>query len=221
MRRLALLPNRPSCYSVSMNNTSRTRLAILGTMSELHRQPLPYDLARLSNIVVRLAPDLLCAEITPATWEQEDLSTAAFEVREALAPIVAATDIVLIPVVPTSERFADFTPPGGWRRGIVLAFDRLLRWGQLKAGSPEAINGVQFGVFCHIVCHLIEITWTAQDRANWEAQNKRMVESILRVIQRDPGRRVLVAAQCQRLHRLAPLLSAHAGEIEIVNYQEL
>jgi hypothetical protein len=190
-------------------------------MSELHRQPLPYDLARLSEIVVRLAPDLLCAEITPVAWEKGDLSTAAFEVREAMVSVVAATDIVLVPVVPTSERFANFTPTGGWRRGLAMLFARLLQWVELKAGRPEAINGVPFGVFCHTVCHFIEMVWTAQDRANWEAQNKAMVESILGVIQRDPGRRVLVAVQCQRLHRLAPLLSAHAGEIEIVNYQDL
>ena len=204
-----------------MNTTSRTRLAILGTLSDLHRQPIAYDLVCLRTLVADLAPDLVCAEITKEAWEGGNLSTAALEVREALAPVVAATDIVLVPVVPTSKQFTDFAPAAGWQRRLVQAFDRLLRWGQRKADRPEAVNGLMFGLFCHTLCALTEMVWTAEDRAAWEAQNQTMAENILQVVQRDPGRRVLVAVQCQRLHRLIPLLRAHANMLEIVNYQEL
>lgn len=202
-------------------NAPKTRLAILGTMSDLHRQPISYDLDCLQKVVADISPDLLCAEITTEAWERGDFSQASLEVREALAPVIASMDIVLIPVTPTPERFADFTPDSGWRRRIVRTFDRFLRWGQIQADDARTVNGMWFGAFCHTVCWLTEMFWTAEARAIWERQNKRLVENIVRAAQRDSGRRVLVTVQCQRLHRLIPLLHAHDDLFKIVAYQNL
>ena len=204
-----------------MDALARTRLAVLGTLSDLHREPLAYDLACLRSLVTHLAPDLLCAEITRDAWERSELSAATVEVREALAPVEGATDIVIVPVAATLKPYTEFIPAEPWRRNLVRAFDRLLRWGQRKANRPEAINGLLFGAFCHTVCWLAETLWTVEQRAEWEAQNRAMAGNILRAVQRDPGRRVLVAVQCQRLHRLMPLLHAQADAFEIVNYQAL
>ena len=43
---------------------NKTRLAILGTISDLHRQSIRYDLDCLQKVVADISPDLLCAEIT-------------------------------------------------------------------------------------------------------------------------------------------------------------
>ena len=203
-----------------MNTASRTRLAVLGTLSDLHRQPIAYDLNCLRALVADLAPDLLCAEITREAWEGGDLSAAAVEVREALAPVVAATDIVLVPVLPTPTHYADFTPATGWRRDVARAFNRALRWGQREADRPEAVNGAIFGAFCHTLCALTEMMWTAEDRAAWEAQNRALAENIVQAVQQDRGRRVLVTVQCQRKHWLAAHLRRQA-DVELVDYWEL
>jgi hypothetical protein len=202
-------------------NTTQTRLAILGTMSDLHRQPISYDLNCLQQVVADLSPDLLCAEITQEAWEQADLAQAAVQVREALAPLIASTDIVLIPVAPSPKQYLDFSPDSGWRRRIVRNFDRLLGWGQIQANDVRNINGLGFGAFCHTVCWLTEMFWTEQERAAWESQNRELVENVVRAVQRDSGRRVLVVVQCQRLHRLIPLLHAHNDLLKIVAYQNL
>jgi hypothetical protein len=204
-----------------MNASSRTRLAILGTMSDLHRQPIRYDLHCLEEIVADISPDFLCVEITIEAWERGDLSQAAVEVPEALAPIVASTDIVLIPVAPTPDQYSDFTPRTGWRRPVIKAFDRLLRWGQIQADTVQAVNGFWFGAFCHTVCWLTEVFWVREDRDAWERQNRELAENIVRAVERDRGRRVLVAVQCQRLHRLNRLLRDHDDLFEIVHYQRL
>ena len=204
-----------------MNASPQTRLAILGTMSDLHRQPISYDLDCLQQIVAEVSPDLLCAEITMEDWEREDFSRAALEVREALAPVIASTDIVLIPVAPTLERYADFTPDSGWRRRLVQTFDRILRWGQIQADDARTVNGAWFGAFCHTICWLTESLWSAKDRVAWEKQNEELVENIIGAVRRDSGRRVLVTVQCQRLHRLLPLLHAHDDLFKIVRYQNL
>ena len=204
-----------------MTISSRTRLAVLGTLSDLHREPLAYDLACLRALLAELSPDLLCAEITREAWEGGDLSSAALDVREALAPVAAATDIVLVPVLTTPQYFADFTPAAGWRRELVRAFDHTLQWAERQAGRPEAVNGTLFGAFCHTLCWLSESLWTTEDRMAWEAQNKAMAENILLTVQRDPGLRVLVTLHCQRLHVLLSLLRAHSDDLEIVDYREL
>lgn len=200
---------------------TKSRLALLATMSELHRQPIAYDLACLRDLVAALAPDLLCAEITRQMWEGDDLSQAALEVREALAPVVAATDVVLIPIAPTPHRFADFAPPAGWREQTVRTFDRVLRWGQQKAGRPEAVHGLAFEAFCHTVCTLTELSWTADKRRQWNEQNRTMANNIVQAVRRDSGRRVLVAVQCQRIRKLEPLLKRHSDIIELVAYSQL
>lgn len=202
-------------------NSSKTQLAILGTMSDLHQQPISYDLDCLRKIVVEVSPDLLCAEITREAWERNDLSQSALEVQEALAPVIASMDIVLIPIAPSPKRYNDFMPKSGWRSRLVWTFDRLLRWGQIHADDARTINGMWFDAFCHTVCWLTEIFWTAKDRAAWELQNQELVKNIVQVVQRDSGRRVLVVVQCQRLHRLSPLLQARDDLFKIVGYQDL
>ncbi len=190
-------------------------------MSDLHCQPIAYDLACLRKVVTDLAPDLLCAEITMEDWEREDFSRASLEVREALASVIASTDIVLIPVAPSPEQYVDFTPDSAWRRRLVRTFDRLLRWGQIQADDVRTVNGPWFGAFCHTVCRLTESLWTEKDRAAWEKQNEELAENIIRAVKRDSGRRVLVAVQCQRLHRLIALLRAHDDLFRMVDYQSL
>jgi hypothetical protein len=202
-------------------NNPKTRLALLGTMSDLHKQPIGYDLACLQNIVAELAPDLLCAEVTREAWEQCDLSHSSVEIRESLAPTIAVTDTVLIPVAPTPQQFSDFAPLHGWRYRLVKIFDRFFRWGQIQAHNPDTVNGPWFGAFCHTVCMAMELLWSAEERAAWEKQNKELADNILHAIQRDTGRRVLVAVQCQRLHHLVPLLRAYADLFDIVGYQNL
>ena len=204
-----------------MNIPSRTRLAILGTISDLHRQLLPYDLACLRQIVTEQAPDLLCAEITTADWEQGNLAAAELEVCEALAPVAAFTDIVLVPVAPSEKQYPEFASPTGWRQRATPYGIRAIRWGQQQAATPEAVNGLVFGAFCHTICTLTEATWTGAERAAWEDQNQAMAQNILQVVRHDPGRRVLVVVQCQRMHRLVPLLKGHAAELEVVPYQQL
>jgi len=204
-----------------MSESPRTRLALLGTMSDLHNQPISYDLRNLQKILTDLLPDLLCAEITKEAWEGGDLSEASLELRKALVPAVDVTDIVLVPVVPSTKQFADFAPLGGWRRRLIRTFDRLLRWGQRRANTADAINGAWFGLFCHSVCEITETLWSKHDRAAWESQNQILVENIIKAVWNNEGARVLVAVQCQRLHQLVPLLEKHSNLFDLVGYQNL
>ncbi len=199
----------------------RTRLAILRTMGALHGESLRYDLEALQAIVFQLAPDLLCAEITREAWEQGDLSGTTLEVREALAPVIALTDTVLVPVAPSANQFSDFRAPPGIRRSLASQFERLLRFGQRSARTPEGIHGPAFELFCHTVCALEEMTWAEADRDAYRDHTEGMAGNILEAVQRDPGGRVLVVVQCQWHHTLEPLLEQAAAWLELVDYRDL
>lgn len=204
-----------------MNAKQRTRLAVLATLADLHCELVSYDLVSLRTLVADLAPDLLCAEVTRETWEGDDLSQAAVEVRDALVQVVEVTDVVLVPVAPDADRFADFAPEVGWQHGFVRTIDRALRWGQRKADTPEAINGTLFEAFCHPLCRLTEWSWTAEKRRAWTEQNRIIADNIIQAVERDSRRRVLVAVQCQRIHKLVPLLKRRDDLIELVKFTEL
>ncbi len=207
--------------AIKMEAKPTTRLAVLRTMGALHAQPLRYDLESLRSIVLHLSPDLVCAEITREAWESNDLSRAPLEIREALAPVIAQTDIVLIPIAPSQKQFTDYQSMPGWRHSLSQQFDRLLQWGQRVANRPEAIHGKAFQLFCHTVCALNALTWNDTDRAEYQAHNKALAENILEAIRRDPGGRVLVVVQCQWYHSLEPTLRQLADWVEIVDYPDL
>jgi hypothetical protein len=46
----------------------RTRVAVVGTIAEFHREPIPHDLAALVSLVQEQRPDLLCLDITTEQW---------------------------------------------------------------------------------------------------------------------------------------------------------
>jgi len=209
--------------SISQDPTYKplTRLAILRTVGSLHAEPLRYDLERLRSIIIKLAPDLLCADITREAWEGGDLSTASLEIREALAPAIALTDTVLVPIGPTDQQYTDYQASPGWRQRLATLFDRLLDWGQRKADEPEAINGMSFQLFCHTVCELEELTWTQADQVAYKARTAGLAANIIEAAQHDPGGRVLVVVQCQWHHSLEPLLKRAGDWLEIVDYRNL
>jgi hypothetical protein len=204
-----------------MKEKSLTRLAILQTMGGLHKEPLRYDIARLKKMVIDLSPDLLCADVTRAAWENGDLSLSSLEIQEALAPACDLTDTVFVPVAPDDQEFGTFQAKSGWRSKFSRTFDRLLRWGQRTANSPEALHGMTFQLFCHSICAMDEITWKKDDLVAYHSRTQALADNIIRAIQRDPGGRVLVVVQCQWHHRLEPLLKEKVDWLKIVDYLAL
>jgi hypothetical protein len=199
----------------------KTRLAFLSTIGPLHLESLTYDVECLRSILLAVSPDILCVEIMQSDWEDSDLTKASVEVREVLAHTTSLMDTVLVPIAPSSTRFEDFSSPPGLRLNLMRALGRFLTWGQRMADNPKAIHGPMFETFCHTVCMLTEMTWSASECVAWEAQNIELADVILAAIRRDPGCRMLVAVQCQRIHNIEPVFRKLPNELELVNYWEL
>ncbi len=202
---------------------NKTRIAILGTLADLHRQPIRYDLGELKRIVEQTLPDLLGVEIERDEFERNDLANAPLEVRDALIPLAQTSDIVIVPLgaAATDELRA---PRHGWllwmRRRLIGWLDGMMTWIQKMANSAHEVNSAIVSHTCGFICHLEAYASGGQGRRAWETTNEKILRNIEWMAQRDPNTRILVAVQCRRKHALEQKLE-HMPNLDLVNYWEL
>lgn len=207
--------------------SKKSRVAVLGTIRELHQGPVSYDLAALSRIIEERAPDLLCAEIGIEQWEKSQLSGLAPEYRDAVWPLSRRTSMVIVPVDGAQQSWDDFppgVPPGcslsGLRGWLVSLLNRALVGLTRLAGSPKAINSGFFEHLCGTLCGLSLYAAGKDSRKEWERGNQILLKGILNSVRRDPGRRVLVTVDCRRKHWLRKHLR-RLPDLEMVDVWKL
>lgn len=190
-------------------------IALLGTLRELHTVLPNYDLRRLQDLVAEKKPDLLCVEIDRRDWEMDHLSEAPVESREALAELSRASEITLIPIGTGGQSWAQsgVALPG---RGV---FASMRRWFSQKfddatvslmklAGGARAINSPIVEHLCGALCELQLLLADPDARRAWQAKNEELLEGVVWILGRDPGRRILVALDCRRKHWLRSRLKS-------------
>ena len=193
-------------------------MAVLGTLAEFHREPIPYDLEALVRLVIQIQPDLLCLDMTPEQWQGRDFGGLPPEYRSALLPLAYQTDMVVVAVAgehPPAEAEA-----AGWR-GVIIHFLRnCLAVLQRTAPGPEAINQ---GIRHHTANLIYSLTeWLAGQATYqaWKAHTDHLIQAVRATVQRDPGVRVLVVVNVRHCHHIRRELKKYP-EIRVVNYQEL
>lgn len=198
---------------------TKTRIALLGTLSELHKQPIRYDLAELAHIIAETQPDLLGVEVERDEFEHNDLSRAPIEVREALIPIAQRSDTVIAPIGAGSKDELRASS-ANTRAALIRALDALLVAIQQVANDARHVNSAFVSHACGLVCHLEEHTCGERGRRAWETTNEKLLTNVIATAERDPEARILVAVQCRRKHWLEPKLRK-MPTLEVVNYWEL
>jgi len=198
---------------------NKTRIALLGTLAELHKQPIHYDLVELARIVAETQPDLLGVEVERDDFERDDLSRAPLEVREALIPLARRSDTVIVPIGAGSP---DELRAAGDGIGAVLIrmLDAALVVVQKTANDAHRVNSALVSHTCGLICHLEEHTCGERGRRAWAMTNEKMLTNIVAMAERDPRARILVAVQCRRKHWLEPKLRK-MPDITLMNYWEL
>lgn len=200
-----------------------SRVAVLGTLGELHLEPDGFNLATLTRIVGEAEPDLLCAEIRPDDWGAGDFEGLPPEYRDALLPLSRRTDIVIVPVA--GARTMDLVTPRAGRLLALRAFlvgilDAHLRWMQSGRRGVKTLNSGAWGAVCDRLCSLTARLCGNDVRREWDAANDALFENVMAAIRRDPGRRVLVTIDCRRRHRLEARLRKEP-EVDLVHYDSL
>jgi len=197
---------------------SVTSVAVLGTLAEFHKEPIPYDLNALVKLVSRQRPDLLCLDMTFEQWERRDFGGLPPEYREALLPLAYQTDIVIAPIAGDHPPEEPSAP--GWRGKAIAALRRWLATLQRTAPGPEAINQ---GLRHHVADSLYDLSaWLAGPgtRQKLKDHTRNLTQSVLELARRDPGARILVVVNVRHCHVIRAALREYP-EIQVVKYSDL
>jgi hypothetical protein len=195
-----------------------TPVAVLGTLAEFHKEPIPYDLNALVRLVSGLHPDLLCLDMTEEQWRQRDFGGLPPEYREALLPLAYQTDIVIAPIA--GENPPEEPTATGWRGKAIAMLRRWLASLQRTAPGPDAINQ---GLRHNLADGLYElIAWLAgpPTRQKLKAHTRQLIQAVLELAGRDPGARILVVVNVRHCHIIRAALRKYP-EIQVVKYSEL
>ncbi len=196
---------------------SDTQVAVLGTLAEFHKEPIPYDLGALVGLVKELSPDLLCLDITPEQWKCHDFGGLPPEYRDALLPLAHQTDMVVVPIA--GQQPPEEPTASGWRGWLIAVLRQGLAYLQRTAPGPAAINqGVRHELANHIY-DLIELVAGRETSKARRAHTDHLIRQVLEVVRRDPGRRVLVVVNVRYCHYIRPALKKHA--FHVVRYSDL
>lgn len=186
-----------------------SKVALLGTLRELHAALPDYDWRRLEELVVAKQPDLLCVEIDRQAWEGDNMEQAPVESHEVLARLCRSGEVTLIPIGGGGRGWAESgvaLPHRGVLASLRRSFSTLLDRATVSlmklAGGPRAINSPIVEHACGALCELQVALADREGRQAWRAKNEELLDGIIWILRRDPGRRVLIALDCRRKHWL-------------------
>ena len=201
-----------------MSSAEPTTIAVLGTLAEFHREPIPYDLTALVRLVADIHPDLLCLDMTTAQWQQPDFANLPPEYQDALLPLAAQTDMVVVPL--TGYQHPPKPEAKGWRGRVIAWLRRCLAILQRTAPGPDAINQG----WRHELANLLYgwTRWLAGSTVQraWDEHADHLTQAVLEVARRDPGNRILVVVNVQHCHIIRHRLH-HYPELQVTTYQDL
>ena len=190
-----------------MNDPKPATTAVLGTLTEFHQDPIPYNVAALVEMVQQINPDLLCLDMTLEQWQRQEFSNLPFEYVEALLPLAAQTDMVVAPIGgdrPMTRAMAD-----GWRGQAIGRLRAWLAWLQRTAPRPVDINQ---GWRHHLGNLLYGLTRRLAGREVEHAYHERLgqlTQAVIGVVENNPGSRILVVTNIQYCHHIRPQLRQH------------
>lgn len=202
-----------------MNEKSeRTTVAVLGTLAEFHREPIPYDLPALVDLVADIHPDLLCLDMTPAQWQQQAFGDLPPEYREGLLPLARQTDIVVVPI--GDEHGATRPGASGWRSRAITWLRGQIATIQRTAPGPDAVNQGWRHHLGTVLYGLVRWLAGRETRRAHDAHIDCLTEAVVDVARRNRGDRVLVVVNIQYCHHVRPRLREIPG-IQVTSYRDL
>jgi hypothetical protein len=201
-----------------MTVNRRTRVAVLGTLAEFHNEAIPYDLAALLELVANIDPDLLCLDITPEQWREQDFGKLPSEYRDALVPLATQTDIVVAPIGGKARMPNKVI--SGWRYVVINWLRGRIGALQRTSSGPDGLNQGWRHVMANYLYDVIQLLSIGGLRYKGKYNANQLTWKILGVVRRDPGTRVLVVVNVRYCHIIRERLRKQK-DIEIAAYFEL
>lgn len=209
---------KPDMDTLHTGRTGPAQVAVLGTLAEFHKEPIPYDLSALVRLVTTINPDLLCLDIDPRVWQERDFDRLPPEYREALLPLAYQTDMVVVPIGGNDGRIP--LSMSGWRGGLIAWLRTWLAAIQRQSPGPEAVNhGLRHEV-ANLLYHTVLLLSGSGAFDQRQHHTERLIQRTLEVARSNPAARILVVVNVQYCHIIRPRLRPYS-EVGLVRYTAL
>lgn len=201
-----------------MVNNGRTRIAVLGTLAEFHNEAIPFDMSALLELVAAIDPDLLCLDITPQQWREQDFDDLPPEYQEAMLPLARKTDIVVAPIggetaLPNQLIGERRLKAINWLRDWIEKIQR-------TAPGPDATSQGWRHLLTNVLYDASRALSTGFGKSEVADYVDFLAQKVLEVARRDPGTRVLVVVNVQHCHIVRKRLRKHR-DVVVTNYGDL
>ncbi len=197
---------------------TRTSVAVLGTLTEFHDDPIPYDLSTLIDLVNKINPDLLCLDITMDQWQAQDFSHLPPEYRDALLPLAYQTDIVVAPIA--GSRPPEKLNLAGWRGFLIRQIRRILTWMQQTAPGPDAMNQGWRHDWGNAFYEIMRKLAGHQVQQTYHERIETLTQAVMNVAENNPDNRILVVTNIQYCHHIRPRLK-QLPDVQVTTYSDL
>lgn len=191
---------------------TQTRIAVLGTLAEFHEAPIPYDLESLVALVAEINPDLLCLDISMAQWQRQAFHSLPPEYRDALLPLAAQTDIVVVPI--GGEQVMPKAAATGWRGALIGWLRQTINWLQAGVNGPDALNQGWRHDVGNMLYGLTRRLAGQGGHHAYHAHIEQVSQAALQAAANNPGSRILVVTNIQYCHHIRPLLRRQPSVVE-------
>jgi len=197
---------------------TRTSVAVLGTLTEFHDDPIPYDLSTLIDLVNTINPDLLCLDMTMDQWQRQDFSHLPPEYRDALLPLAYQTDIVVAPIA--GSRPLEKLNVAGWRGFLIRQIRRMLTWIQQTAPGPDAMNQGWRHHWGNALYDIVRQLAGHQVQQTYHERIETLTQAVVNVAENNPDNRILVVTNIQYCHHIRPRLK-QLSDVQVTTYSDL
>lgn len=223
MRRLLVLLLSCCLPLAHAGERPSAEVAVLATLHKLHAEVPAYDDAALKHSIERLAPDVLCIEVSPARYAARGPEANKVEYPAVVYPLVDARGYRVYPMEPAPPRDAEILQPylaanrafaeqqpaasKAFQAQTAALYDTLRLYWTSPARVNDAVTDAQMQAK-----HTLQAALVGEgERAGWEAWNGEFLATVSRAARENPGKRIVVLVGAEHGYWLRAALARTPG----------
>ena len=180
------------------------QVVVLSTLHQLHAEVPGYSFEDLSHAIERLAPDVLCVEVTAARLASRAPEQTKREYPDVIYPLIDAHGYRVYPMEPAEPLYSALVQPyvaanRAFAEGKPLDAKALDAYGEgVYAGmraywtTPARANDAVTDQVMRAKHSLQEALVGPGEHAGWKAWNDHFLAVIARAAAENPGKRIVV-----------------------------
>ncbi len=184
----------------------KTEVTVLSTMHFWHGSVAFFSFDDLTQIIRKIAPDLLGVELTQEDLEERREQRIKQEYQRSVYPLLDEHFCEAFPLEPPEPKFSQLVQMGrkaqeelserspevaqALEKYAEILYETLFAWWS----SPLDVNSEETDRHFEIKHKYEEAIYGPKEREGWEGWNQHFLDQILEAARRNPGARILVLA---------------------------